>query len=74
MSENWWHAGIMPCVRSDLERDKPVAYIFWLLDGPKHLSPLIPDIILITSRRMGSSKKFLEPPALLAQLGVKADG
>lgn len=26
MSENWWHAGIMPCVRSDLERDKPVAY------------------------------------------------
>ncbi len=35
MSENWWRAGIMPCVRSDLERDKPVAYIFWLLDGPQ---------------------------------------
>jgi glyoxylase-like metal-dependent hydrolase (beta-lactamase superfamily II) len=24
MSENWWRSGIMPCVRSDLERDKPV--------------------------------------------------
>ena len=35
MSENWWRAGIMPCVRSDLERDKPVAYIFWLVDGPQ---------------------------------------
>ena len=34
MSENWWRSGIMPCVRSDLERDKPVAYIFWLVEGP----------------------------------------
>lgn len=33
MSENWWRAGIMPCLRSDVERDKPVGYIFWLVEG-----------------------------------------
>jgi glyoxylase-like metal-dependent hydrolase (beta-lactamase superfamily II) len=33
MSESWWRAGIMPCVRSDVERDKPVAYIMWLIEG-----------------------------------------
>jgi len=74
MSENWWRAGIMPCLRSDLERDKPVAYIFWLLDGPA--GPVVvdtgyhPDYV---APEWAQGKNFIEPPALLSELGVKAD-
>jgi len=74
MSENWWRAGIMPCIRSDLERDKPVAYIFWLLEGPQ--GPIAidtgyhPDYV---APEWARGKNFIEPPALLAQLGVRAD-
>lgn len=74
MSENWWRAGIMPCVRSDLERDKPVAYIFWLLEGPN--GPLIvdtgyhPDYV---APEWAQGKNFIEPPTLLRELGVKAE-
>jgi hypothetical protein len=32
VSESWWRAGIVPCMRSDVDRDKTVAYIFWLID------------------------------------------
>jgi hypothetical protein len=41
ISENWWRAGMMPCLSSDLERDKPVAYIFWLIEGI--YSPVVVD-------------------------------
>jgi glyoxylase-like metal-dependent hydrolase (beta-lactamase superfamily II) len=74
MSENWWRAGIMPCVRSDLERDNPVAYIFWLLEGPQGAVAVDtgyhPDYV---APEWAQGKDFIEPPALLAQLGVKAD-
>jgi len=73
MSENWWRAGIMPCVRSDLERDKPVAYIFWLFEGPQgHVAVdtgYHPDYV---APEWAQGKNFIEPPALLAQLGLKA--
>ena len=74
ISENWWRAGIMPCVRSDLERDKPVAYIFWLADGPQ--GPVVvdtgfhPDYV---APEWAKGKNFVEPPALLRELGVKAE-
>jgi glyoxylase-like metal-dependent hydrolase (beta-lactamase superfamily II) len=74
MSENWWRSGIMPCVRSDLERDKPVAYIFWLIEGPH--GPVVvdtgyhPDYV---APEWARGKNFIEPPALLSELGVKAD-
>ena len=74
MSENWWRAGIMPCVRSDLERDKPVAYIFWLVDGPN--GPVVvdtgyhPDYV---APEWAQGKDFIEPPALLKELGVRAE-
>jgi len=74
MSENWWRAGIMPCIRSDLERDKPIAYIFWLVEGPQ--GPVAidtgyhPDYV---APEWAQGKNFIEPPALLAQLGIKAD-
>ena len=74
MSENWWRAGIMPCVRSDLERDKPVAYLFWLIDGPN--GPIVvdtgyhPDYV---APEWAEGKDFIDPPGLLRQLGVKAE-
>jgi glyoxylase-like metal-dependent hydrolase (beta-lactamase superfamily II) len=74
MSESWWRAGIMPCVRSDVERDKPVAYIMWLIEGPD--GPIAvdtgyhPDYV---APEWAQGKNFIEPPALLSQIGVKAD-
>lgn len=74
MSENWWRAGIMPCVRSDAERDRPVAYIFWLLDGPR--GPLVvdtgfhPDYV---APDWAQGKSFIDPPKLLREAGVKAE-
>ena len=74
MSESWWRAGIMPCVRSDMERDKPVAYIFWLIEGPN--GPLVVDTgyhphYVAPERAQGEN--FIEPPALLRELGIKAE-
>jgi glyoxylase-like metal-dependent hydrolase (beta-lactamase superfamily II) len=74
MSENWWRAGIMPCLRSDAERDKPVAYIMWLVEGPH--GPVAvdtgyhPDYV---APEWAQGKHFVEPPILLAELGVKPD-
>jgi len=74
MSENWWRAGIMPCVRSDLERDKPVAYIFWLVEGPN--GPVVvdtgyhPDYV---APEWAKGKNFIDAPTLLRELGVKAE-
>ena len=74
MSENWWRSGIMPCLRSDLERDKPIAYIFWLIEGPS--GPLVvdtgynPDYV---APEWAQGKNFIEPPKLLAERGVRAD-
>jgi glyoxylase-like metal-dependent hydrolase (beta-lactamase superfamily II) len=71
MSENWWRAGIMPCLRSDLERDKPVAYIMWLAEGPVVVDTgYHPDYV---ASEWTQGKHFIEPPTLLAELGVKAD-
>ena len=73
-SENWWRAGIMPCLRSDLERDKPIAYIFWLIEGPN--GPLVvdtgyhPDYV---APEWAQGKNFIEPPNLLAERGVRAE-
>lgn len=63
MSENWWRAGIMPCVRSDLERDKPVAYISWLVEGPNGSVDIIPT----TSRRNGLKGKILSMRRLCSE-------
>ncbi len=74
MSENWWRSGIMPCVRSDLERDKPVAYILWLVQGLE--GPVVvdtgyhPDVV---APEWAQGKQFIEPPTLLAELGIKSD-
>ena len=74
LSESWWRAGIMPCVRSDVDRDKPVAYIFWLVDGPD--GPVVvdtgyhPDYV---APEWAQGKDFIEPPALLKKVGVKAE-
>jgi glyoxylase-like metal-dependent hydrolase (beta-lactamase superfamily II) len=74
MSENWWRAGIMPCVRSDLERDKPVAYIFWLVEGLN--GPVVvdtgyhPDYV---APEWANGKNFIDAPTLLRELGVKAE-
>jgi glyoxylase-like metal-dependent hydrolase (beta-lactamase superfamily II) len=74
VSENWWRAGIMPCLRSDLERDKPVAYIFWLIEGPNGAvvvdTGYHPDYV---APEWAQGKNFVEPPALLRVLGVKAE-
>ena len=74
MSENWWRAGIMPCVRTDLERNKPVAYIFWLIDGPS--GPVVVDTGYhpeYVAPEWAEGKDFIEPPTLLKQIGVKAE-
>jgi glyoxylase-like metal-dependent hydrolase (beta-lactamase superfamily II) len=74
VSENWWRAGIMPCVRSDLDRDKPVAYIFWLVEGPN--GPVVvdtgyhPDYV---APEWAQGKNFIEPPALLQQVGIRSE-
>jgi glyoxylase-like metal-dependent hydrolase (beta-lactamase superfamily II) len=74
MSENWWRSGIMPCARSDLERDKPVAYIMWLVQGSH--GPVVvdtgyhPDYV---APEWAQGKNFIEPPTLLSELGVKSD-
>ncbi|HEU5464653.1 MAG TPA: N-acyl homoserine lactonase family protein [Candidatus Binatia bacterium] len=74
IGENWWRAGIMPCVRSDAERDKPVAYLFWLIEGP-HAPVVIdtgyhPDYV---APEWANGKQFVEPPALLRELGIRSD-
>ena len=67
MSESWWRSGIMPCLRSDVDRDKPVAYIFWLIEGPN--GPIVvdtgyhPDYV---APEWAQGKQFIEPPKLLA--------
>ena len=74
MSENWWRAGIMPCVRSDVDRDKPVAYIFWLVQGPN--GPIAvdtgyhPDYV---APEWAKGKDFMEPASLLGQIGIKPE-
>ena len=74
MSDNWWPSGIMPCLRSDMERDKPVAYILWLIDGPQ--GPIVidtgyhPDYV---GAEWAQGKDFIEAPVLLRQLGIKAE-
>ena len=74
MSENWWRAGIMPCVRSDVDRDKPVAYIFWLVQGPN--GPIAvdtgyhPDYV---APEWAKGKDFMDPASLLGQIGIKAE-
>jgi glyoxylase-like metal-dependent hydrolase (beta-lactamase superfamily II) len=68
MSESWWWSGIMPCLRSGVDRDKPVAYIFWLIEGPNgHIvvdTGYHPDYV---------APQFIEPPKLLAETGIKSD-
>jgi Metallo-beta-lactamase superfamily len=74
MSESWWRAGIMPCLRSDVDRDKPVAYIFWLIEGPN--GPIVvdtgyhPDYV---APDWAAGKQFIEPPKLLAEAGIESD-
>lgn len=74
ISESWWRSGIMPCLRSDADRDKPVGYIFWLIDGPN--GPIVvdtgyhPDYV---APEWAQGKQFIEPPKLLAQAGFRAD-
>ena len=74
MSENWWRAGIMPCVRSDVDRDKPVADIFWLVQGPN--GPIAvdtgyhPDYV---APEWAKGKDFMDPASLLGQIGIKAE-
>jgi glyoxylase-like metal-dependent hydrolase (beta-lactamase superfamily II) len=74
MSESWWRSGIMPCLRSDVDRDKPVAYIFWLVEGPN--GPVVvdtgyhPDYV---APEWAQGKQFIEPPKLLAEVGIKSD-
>jgi glyoxylase-like metal-dependent hydrolase (beta-lactamase superfamily II) len=74
MSESWWRAGIMPCLRSDAERDKPVAYIMWLIEGPEGAVAVDtgyhPDYV---APEWAQGKNFVEPPILLRELGLKAD-
>jgi glyoxylase-like metal-dependent hydrolase (beta-lactamase superfamily II) len=74
MSENWWRAGIMPCLRSDLDRDKPVAYLMWLIEGPNGAvvvdTGYHPDYV---APEWAQGKHFIEPPTLLKELGIKAD-
>ena len=74
MSENWWRAGIMPCLRSDLDRDKPVAYLMWLIEGPNGAvvvdTGYHPDYVV---PEWAQGKHFIEPPTLLNELGIKAD-
>jgi glyoxylase-like metal-dependent hydrolase (beta-lactamase superfamily II) len=74
MSESWWRSGIMPCLRSDVDRDKPVAYIFWLIEGSN--GPIVvdtgyhPDYV---APEWAHGKQFVEPPKLLAEVGIKSD-
>jgi glyoxylase-like metal-dependent hydrolase (beta-lactamase superfamily II) len=64
----------MPCVRSDVDRDKPVAYIFWLVEGANGAvvvdTGYNPDYV---APEWAQGKNFIEPPALLRELGVKSD-
>jgi glyoxylase-like metal-dependent hydrolase (beta-lactamase superfamily II) len=66
--------GIMPWLRSDLERDKAVRMFFWLVEGPH--GPIVvdtgydPDYV---APEWAQGTNFIEPPTLLSELGVKAD-
>ena len=74
MGESWRRSGIMPCVRSDIGRDKPVPYIIWTIEGPDGVvvvdTAYHPDYV---TAEWAEGKKFIEPPTLLAEIGVKAD-
>jgi glyoxylase-like metal-dependent hydrolase (beta-lactamase superfamily II) len=73
ISESWWRSGIMPCLRSDVDRDKPVAYIFWLIEGPN--GPVVVDTGYhpeYVAPDWAQGKQFIEPAKLLAEAGIKS--
>lgn len=74
IAENWFHSGIMPCVRSDVERDCPVPYIIWCIETPD--GPVVVDTAFhpdyVTTEWMQGSQ-FIEPAQLLAEIGIKSD-
>lgn len=74
IGENWLRSGIMPCVRSDIGRNEPVAYILWTVDGPDGAvivdTGYHPDYV---TAQWAQEKQFIEPPTLLAEIGVSAD-
>ena len=74
MGENWRRSGIMPCVRSEIGRDKPVPYIIWSIEGPDGVvivdTAYHPDYV---TAEWAEGKMFIEPPTLMAEIGVKLD-
>jgi len=74
IAENWYHSGIMPCVRSDVERDAPVPYIIWCIETPA--GPIVVDTAYhpdyVTAEWM-QGNQFIEPAQLLSEIGVKSD-
>lgn len=73
IAENWFRSGIMPCIRSDQGRDEPVPYIIWCLEGPE--GPILVDTAYhpdYVPAQWAQGNKFIEPPELLTQLGLKA--
>lgn len=74
IAENWRRSGIMPCIRSDAERDVPVPYIIWCIETPD--GPIVVDTAYhpdyVTADWM-QGNQFIEPAKLLSEIGVKSD-
>ena len=73
IGENWHRSGIMPCIRSDAERDSPVPYIIWCIETPD--GPIVVDTAYhpdyVTAEWMQGSQ-FIEPAKLLSEIGIKS--
>ena len=74
IAENWRHSGIMPCIRSDAERDEPVPYIIWCIETPD--GPVVVDTAYhpdYVTAEWAQGNQFMEPSRLLGELGIRPE-
>ena len=74
IAENWRHSGIMPCIRSDAERDEPVPYIIWCIETPD--GPVVVDTAYhpdYVTAEWAQGNQFMEPSRLLGELGMRPE-
>ncbi len=74
IAENWRHSGIMPCIRSDAERDEPVPYIIWCIETPD--GPVVVDTAYhpdYVTAEWAQGNQFREPSRLLGELGMRPE-
>ena len=74
IAENWRPSGIMPCIRSDAERDEPVPYIIWCIETPD--GPVVVDTAYhpdYVAAEWAQGNQFREPAQLLGELGMRPE-